>query len=446
MTRFYTYKRQVVLHAGEVLKFMKGKGYYAAIAGVIVIGGGVIGKSCACIIPIQSGGGAWTPVSTANIKVTTTGNDSTCTRHSSLTALGSITDPCATLDKANTLAQNGDTVAVMGGSYPVDGSRIDSNPNSIGGQALLLVNDNTRTSDATFACGDTTAVTTPARFLLFVTQHVDITGGCFNFHKVLMGDLVTGYWGSGKVCTNETVNAAHMDIFNIAGPCNNIAVTNSTIGPSVACYASGTGTTGQQCHANGTGSFGTPTYTGEQYYLDSGSGNNDCCTEPKVHDGGSSGSVTPENITITGNQFYGFSSRDPDGGPHAGCLWLGDGAQNVTVTNNTFGECMTYMILFNDSSVTADVENNTMSTPKDAIRTNNDFTPVIDEPGFQSVQTKCSGGPVPVDIVLKNNTGMTGWYFDPDCSNTYSGTIISGNTAGSGGFTAGQNPSQPFSS
>src|SRR5205085_2120575 len=125
-------------------------------------------------------------------------------------------------------------------------------------------------------------VTTQGRYLLFVTQHLTISGSCFHFHKVIMGDYVTGYFPVSKVCTNETITGgAQMQIFDILGPCNNPTIRGDKIGPSIACYAPG----------SGAGSCQNLAVTGEDYYFQRGIGNNDCCTEPKVHAGGYTGSI-----------------------------------------------------------------------------------------------------------------------------------------------------------
>lgn len=439
--------------------------YLAALAAVVVIGGGGIyaGTACTCVSATtgttSGGGGAgWTPVTQANIEVSTTGSDS-CTRTSLTTLPLSSGHICQTWDKANSIAQGGDVVAVMGGTYPDDGeTRLDPATDSL----LLIRQDGTvssRSSDVTFACGDTNPVTNVGRYLLIESKHITVTGKCFSFRKAIIGDYVTGYFGNPSApCNNITLNSMNLALFDILGPCNSVTVSNSQIGPSVACYGPGTGTTGQQCHANGTGTFATPTYTGEQYYVNQGIGNNDCCTEPKVHNGGTpNGDVAPQNITITGNTFYGFSSRDPDGGPHAGCLWLGYGNGNgspLTVSNNTFEQCMTYDIHVDYPGTPAiKITGNTFTPPKDAIRTQTDFSTICTLPcgggGYWvEIEVKCSDGQNLDSYTITGNnfTGNTGDArgYDLDyggCSPaTYTSLVINNNTIPTG---AANNPSQP---
>jgi hypothetical protein len=268
-----------------------------------------------------------------------------------------------------------------------------------------------------------------------------------------MGDYRTGYFPSNKVCTNETITGgASMQVFDILGPCNNITISNSNIGPSVACHSRGT----LGCKPNGAGRFGTLTYTGEQYYVDRGIGNDDCCTEPKIHSGGFNGSITPHTITITGNQFYGFSTRDPDNGPHAGCLWLGwndsSGSANVTVSNNRFGECMTYDIhIDSPPSRGITIAGNTFSRPKDAIRTATDFTQVSDlphgtgpKPGYWvDIEAKCvNDSEWPGYTITGNTFSPNGYDLDyGGCTGqTYPALVINGNTLPRG---APDNPTQP---
>lgn len=142
-TRYYTYKRQVILGANQVVKFLKGKGYYAAAAAAVIIGGGVIGgvtggggsgctnAALGCVTAsvgttTTTPGGTLGGVTTANLWLTAP-SDSTsgqvCTRSSSVSYATAFaanhTCPATSqfLDTAVGAASMGDTIGVPGGKY-----------------------------------------------------------------------------------------------------------------------------------------------------------------------------------------------------------------------------------------------------------------------------------------------------------------------------------------
>lgn len=447
-TRFYTFKRQVVLHAGQVVKFLKGKGYYAAAAAVIVIaGGGVVAGGCSCVIPdvggggttitsttttitsTTTGGGSWTPVASANIEVNAaTGNDS-CTREPTASTPLTSGHICATWDKANLIAQNGDIIAVDGGTaYNGDGTN-----------SVPLENDVSRTSFATFACGNSIPVTLNADQLWIDSQRVSIEGRCFQFQNVWVGDPANEF-GAGKACSFISLDNVSMYEFDISGPCINVTISNSTIGPDIACYQPGS-KAGATCQNNAV--------TNEQYFYNRGEPNTNF-NEPKVHDGGSGGSVPPQQVLLQGDTFYGISARDPDGlyqpgGLHSGCLWIGYGSPgSISVVGNSFSQCMTYDIhVDNPFTPNITITGNTFAVPKDAIRAATDFTAITSlSYGWADIQVKCLNSETVTGFTLTRNTFTNGYDLDyGGCSNpSYSGLVINSNTIPGG---APNNPSQP---
>src|SRR6185312_11397598 len=150
--------------------------------------------------------------------------------------------------------------------------------------------------------------------------------------------------GSNGISTSDvTVDGASMMMFDISGS-SNVTIENSQVGPDVACYAPGSGSASCQDIASDH----------EAYFAENGRPNTNF-NEPKVHDGGPTGSIPPRNVTISGNRFVGIQSRDPDN-LHAGCLWIGYSAPGgpVTISGNAFWGCMTYDIHV-DSPQTPDV-------------------------------------------------------------------------------------------
>jgi hypothetical protein len=353
----------------------------------------------------------WTPVATANIALSPAGNDSTCARSASEADVSTLT-PCKTFLRAYILAQPGDTIATLGGQYPAE------EPSE--GATKLLPDPSKTALNVTFVCGDGNLVTfaSPADQFVITAQHVTIRGGCFHFNRLWVGD------GSNGVSTSDvTVDGVSMMMFDISGS-SSVTVENSTVGPDVACYAPGAGAL--SCQPN--------TADNEAYFAAAGRGNTNF-NEPKVHDGGASGSVPSSNVTISNDTFLEIQSRDPIN-LHAGCLWIGYASSGgpLTVTGNTFSGCMTYDIhVDTPQTPNVAVTNNTFGTPKDALRGNTDFTAVADTPNSQvDYEVKCQDNETLTNYTITGNTFSHGYDLDyGGCTGaTYLGLTTNSNSGG----------------
>lgn len=325
-----------------------------------------------------------------------------------LTAASSVTlSPPETFQQAYQQAPAGGTVAVNGGIYTADYP-------AEGAAKLLPVG---KTGPVTFVCGDGQPVTfaSPADQFVITAPDVTFRGSCFHFNRLWVGD------GSNGVSTTDvTIDGVSMWIFDISGS-SNVTVENSTIGPDVAC------------HAPGFGAFSCQNIVSdnEAYWFASGR-ENGRFNEPKIHDGGNTGSVPSVSVTIKNNLFQEITSRDPVA-YHAGCLWLGYASTGgpVTVTGNTFTGCMAYDIhVDTPQTPNVNITGNTLASPRDALRGLTDFSQVPIEP-YNDIEVKCQDSETLVSYTLTGNTFTNGWDLNNGgCVNpSYPGLVISGNNS-----------------
>ncbi len=342
-----------------------------------------------------------TPVS-GSMLVAPGGNDLLCGRGNGVA--------CATFQRAYELAQCGDTVAVTAGTYTADypgegALKLQPAGKSCGNLPVLFVADGPVTFSA------------PADQFVITAPNVTLRGP-FRFNRLWIGDGANGVSTSGV-----TVDGASMLMFDISGS-SNVTVSNSTIGPDVAC---GDAANPPVCQDLAT--------TGEAYFASSGRPNTRF-TEPKVHDGGPAGSTPSSNVALLNDTFQNVQSRDPVQW-HGGCLWVGYGAGgSLTVANSSFSGCMNYDIhIDTPSTPNVTLTGNRFGTPKDALRDGSSFAAVADAaPGQPDVEVKCQPGQTVSGFALIGNTFSRGYNLDfGDCGGaTFPGLRIVANTLPAG--------------
>ena len=337
-----------------------------------------------------------------SVLVAPSGNDILCGRGKGVA--------CASFQRALQLAQCGDTVEVAAGGYPADypdegALKLRPAGKSCGGQPIV------------FLAGGAVTFSSPAD--QFVITAPDVTfRGPFRFNRLWIGDGANGVSTSGV-----TVDGASMLMFDISGS-SNVTISNGTIGPDVACGDSNNPPVCQDL-----------TTTGEAYFA-STNRSNTRFNEPKVHDGGPTGSTSSSNIVLRNDTFQNFQSRDP-GQRHGGCLWVGYGAGgSLTVADSSFTGCMTYDIhIDTPSTPNVTLTGNRFGTPKDALRSGSSFSAVADvAPGQPDVEVKCQPGETVSGFALIGNAFSRGYDLDfGRCRGaTYPGLRIGGNTLPAG--------------
>jgi hypothetical protein len=239
------------------------------------------------------------PAKTPVIAVAPSGDDGSCVR-------GKISKPCATFNKAYSIAQCGDIVQVAAGSY--DNQTLDATP-------------------AGSRCTKTRIVFRPTSGAHPTVNHISfgpVSGGPRSdaaHNVVLSGFRVT--WGIVMWGDVENVTLDHIDggSFFIDGG-SNITIRNSDWGP---CTPSGL--------------FAGQFAGCRHYYLgDPASG------QPRL--------VHVNGFLLEGNTFHDMLIDVP--GAHWECLWVAGGT-NVTIRGNTFSNCETSAISMGDQGDDANI-------------------------------------------------------------------------------------------
>lgn len=359
----------------------KALAYFAAA--VTVAGGGVA---------IQLA----TQTTPATLTVSATGTDASCSRSGSA---------CGTFQRAYNLAQAGDTITVNSGVYrsdfPAEGA-VKLRP---GGPAGV-----------TFVCGDSSPVTfaAPADQFVITAHDVAFRGGCFHFNRVWIGDPANGI-----STANVTVDGASMMMFQVSGS-SNVTISNSTVGPDVACAAPGSGTSCQ----NLTG-------TNEAYFALAGEPNTQY-TSPKVNTGGVDGTVPSLNVSLPGDTFINHQTRD-SGAWHGECLFIDDPGGSGHVDGGSFSGCFYADVFFNSPDSGWAFTGVTFGPSKEPINAGSSLAAVKDTPAvFVDLAVKCRNGQVMAGWALTGNTFAHGWDLNSGgCSGaTFPGLVIGGNTGG----------------
>jgi hypothetical protein len=295
---------------------------------------------------------------------------------------------------------------VLGGSYAADYP-------AEGAVKILPDASKTSSSNVVFACGNSTSVTfaSPADQLVITAQHVTIRGGCFTLNRLWVGD------GPNGVSTNDvTVDGVTMWSFNVAGS-SNITISNSQIGPDVACYAPGQAAS---CRNDPT--------TNEAYWYQAGRGNTDY-VEPMIH---TLGSANPVNVRLLSDRFVKLQTRD-SAAMHMSCLWLGwTPGGSVTIQGTSFDGCAIDDIhVDTPGSSNLTLNGDTLHHSVQPVETGSTWTQETDTSQTE-LQVKCQDGMSVSGYTITNNLFEHGWDLDfGGCSSpSFPGLTISGNTGG----------------
>lgn len=262
--------------------------------------------------------------STAQVFVSPTGNNATCVR-------GNASLACASFDRADAIAQSGDTIQVAPGTYqagPLD-------PDGYGYTTFV-----DHSTAATYVCqpgaaADSVSFADPIFLFDRASANITFDGSCFHFHEVAVGLNAPGQ------PTNIVLDGVHMDTFEIMGAAD-VTIENSQIGPIDACYGP------NDPSAPSAQSKCDPSNPTEAYWaaLNGGrSGTNGVQAEPFVH---SNGYETATNITLSDDHFVGMQTRYSSELHQGGLLvW---GVNGLTINGSTFDHDAIYDIEFNQNS------------------------------------------------------------------------------------------------
>lgn len=296
--------------------------------------------------------------------------------------------------------------ASPGATIPVNGQVFQADYPSEGAAKLLP-----GPANVTFVCGDGQPITfaSPADQLVITTSDVTFRGSCWHFNRVWIGD-----GPNGKTAANVTLDGVSMWSFNVAGSSGTIE--NSTIGPDVACTASGPAA----CQNNSSDN--------EAYWFQNGRGNTDY-VEPMIH---TIGSVNP-NVQLINDHFTRLQTRDSFS-MHMSCLWLGwtDGG-SVSVRGTTFDGCATDDIhVDTPQSSGLLLTGSTLKHSVEPLQTGNVWDTETNVAQTE-LQVKCQANTQVSNYTVTNNVFEHGWDLDfGGCPGvTFPGVNISGNTGGS---------------
>jgi hypothetical protein len=331
----------------------------------------------------------------ATIALSPSGNDASCGRNNP-------SRPCATFDRAYQLARGGDTVVVAGGRYAM------TEPSA--GASSIFPAKQLKGGTVSFVCkGDGDVSFTAPVFAFYPgLGGVTVSGGCFHFHVVYFG-----YGGYSQGTHDITLDGVHMESFNVAGA-KNVTISNSEIGPFVACYEPDDGT-------------GAPAYA----FCDPGSywasqdGTSHVQQEPFLHNGGA-GPAT--NIVLDHVHIHGISSKW--NGTHTGGLLVWN-VNGLTIKNSTFDHDAIYDIEENagssDSAVT--MTNNTFGAPVYSFDPNepSQNTPL---PNAWREVTIGGSGSALNDWLIQGNTFTNGLAISTAGGGSFEGVSVFGNLLG----------------
>jgi Recombinase len=338
-----------------------------------------------------------------------TGNDSTCSR-------GIRTLPCATFDRAFQISRPGDTVQVEGGTYPVtdpgaDAIRIDDSPSMTA-------------PGVTFGCASG-PVNLAARWFTIKAHYVTIRGACFKFHTLRFGEP-----GDTAITAQHIViDGASMENFVADGP-DDVQIRNSNIGPSVACYPTGTTGTGQDGGPISPSMWCDPSKPAEAFYVTRGKTDG---YEDYIHP--NSGRQAT-NIALVGDRIHDQQTKDAFN-LHTGglLLWQGPADGNIVFRDDRWDRNAIYNVLAQDAAgVTFD--GNSFAAPVEPL--SNDSSGSRETLAQYADVTYKTDSPLR-DWIVRRNSFAHGFRPNDDAnpSMTYSNVVVSGNIFPSMGCAAG---------
>jgi hypothetical protein len=338
------------------------------------------------------------------------GNDANCWR-------GSRSFPCATFGRAFQISRPGDTVQVKGGTYPVtdpgaDAIRINAAP------AMAA-------PGVTFRCAGG-RVTLAARWFTIKARYLTIRGGCFHFHTLRFGEP-----GDKSISAQHIViDGTTMENFVADGP-DDVQIRGSEIGPSVACYPTGTTGSGEDGGPISPAMWCDPAQPGQAFYATRGKTDG---FENFIHP--NSGRQAT-NIALVGDRIHDQQTKDAFN-MHTGglLLWQGPGDARVLFRNDRWDRNAIYNLLAQGAAGVT-IEGNAFAAPVEPL-TN-------DASGGKETLAQYA------DVVYKTDTPLRDWVVrrnsfahgfrpndDANPSLTYSNVVVSGNIFPSLGCVAGE--------
>jgi len=243
------------------------------------------------------------PAATRTTWLSPTGNDATCAR-------GVQSRPCATFDRAFHLSTAGDVVEVEPGTYPATDPGADA----------TRINDNgpVAAPGVKFVCagGD---VLFSSRWFTIKARGVTIDGSCFRFHTLRFGEP-----GDTTITAQHIViDGVHMENFIADGP-DDVQIRDSDIGPSVACYPTGTQGTGQDGGPISPAMWCDPSNPLQAFYVTRGKTDS---YENYIHPNSGRQST---NISLIDDRIHGQQTKDAFN-LHVGGLLLWQGATDANI-------------------------------------------------------------------------------------------------------------------
>lgn len=250
---------------------------------IVITGGLVVAGYDHVSAPASSSAAVW---------ISPTGNDSTCTRTAQ-------TLPCLTMTKAYSIAQCGDIVEVLTGSY-ADQTMLETSSGSACSTAAPITFQPASGASVTVAWigfGSNTTGATDA------PDNVTLKGFALTRGVNMWGDAV-----------NVTLDTLDGGSFLVGPGTDNVLIKDSDWGP---------------CNYSSDNNVGCWHY----FTADGRSG------QPRIIAGSS-------NVVLEGNTFHDMQILSSGG--HWECIWT-DGGTNVTIRRNWFYNCETNAIAFGDS-------------------------------------------------------------------------------------------------